>query len=134
TYLDRLIEANQDERVIVTGDWNDGPGPDFFERQYLTHNVADIVLGSTFYPDLIFRHPILERVPSTSLFTSRFDDFVDGIDDRPLLLDHFAVSPALANVVVDATIEHDAFEAELEDGGPTRAKRPSDHRPIWLQI
>ena len=95
TYLDNMIKNDPSERIVVTGDWNDGPGPDFFERQYLTHNVADIVLGSTFYPELIFRHPILEHVPAPALFTARFDDFVDNIQDRPLLLDHFAVSPAL---------------------------------------
>lgn len=134
TYLDTLIENNADERVIVTGDWNDGPGPDFFERQYLTHNVADIVLGSTFYPDLIFRHPILERVPSPALFTARFDDFVDGIQDRPLLLDHFAVSPALHAEISNAGIAHEAFENELDGSGLARTQRASDHRPIWLEI
>lgn len=134
TYLDRLIENNPDERIIVTGDWNDGPGPDFFERQYLTHNVADIVLGSTFYPDLIFSHPVLERVSAASLFTARFDDYVDEIPDRPLLLDHFAVSPALKPSVLDAGIAHQAFENELEGSGSSRVKRPSDHRPIWMEI
>lgn len=134
TYLDDLVQNEPTERIIVTGDWNDGPGPDFFERQYLTHNVADIVLGSTFYPDLIFRHPVLERVPAPALFTARFDDFVDGIQDRPLLLDHFAVSPNLASAVQDAGIAHAEFEAEIEGNGERRVQRASDHRPIWLEI
>lgn len=134
TYLDALITNNSDERVIVTGDWNDGPGPDFFERRYLTHNVADIVLGSTFYPDLIFRQPVVERVQSTALFTARFDDFVDDIQDRPLLLDHFAISPGLYADVADAGIAHAEFEAELDGTGVARIQRPSDHRPIWLDL
>ncbi len=134
TYLDAVLQRNATERVIVTGDWNDGPGPDFFERQYLTHNIADIVLGSTFYPDLIFRHPILERVPSNALFTARFDDFVDNIDDRPLLLDHFAVSPALHPEITDAGIAHAPFEDAIEGTGAARTQRPSDHRPIWIEI
>lgn len=134
TYLDQLVQNNPSERIIVTGDWNDGPGPDFFERQYLTHNVADIVLGSTFYPDLIFRHPVLERVPSNALFTARFDDFVDDVQDRPLLLDHFAVSPGLYGDVQDAGIAHAEFENELDGSGSARTQRASDHRPIWLEI
>lgn len=134
TYLDELIKANGDERVIVTGDWNDGPGPDFFERQYLSHNIADIVLGSTFYPELIFQHPILRHVSPALQFTARFDDFVDNVRDRPLLLDHFAVSPALAAEVVDAGIAHDAFEDEIDGSGSARVQRASDHRPIWLEI
>ena len=134
TYLDDLIKNNADERVLVTGDWNDGPGPDFFERQYLTHNVADIVLGSTFYPNLIFKQPVMERVPATALFTARFDDFVDNVQDRPLLLDHFAVSPRLNTDVTDAGIAHDEYEAELAGSGASRIERASDHRPIWIEL
>ena len=133
TYLDVVLQGDPAARVVVTGDFNDGPGQDLFERSYLTHNVADIVLGSTFYPELIFHHPLLARVPAPRLWTARFDDYVDGIDDRPLLLDHFAVSPALADHVRDADIAHDAFEAELTPGRG-RAGRPSDHRPIWIDL
>lgn len=133
-YLDALVQEEPQARVVVTGDFNDGPGRDLFERSYLTHNVADIVLGSTFYPELIFHHPLIARVPAPQLFTARFDDFVDGVMDRPLLLDHFAVSPGLKDRVMDAGIGHAAFEAEIEGSGADRAKRPSDHRPIWLDL
>ena len=108
TYLDDLVAADPAARIIVTGDWNDGPGRDLIERSYLTHNVADIVLGSTFTPDLIFYHPLLTHVPAPALFTARFDDFVDEIEDRPLLLDHFAISPALTPWVANAEIGHQA--------------------------
>ncbi len=134
TYLDALTMDDPDTRVVVTGDWNDGPGRDLFERSYLTHNVADIVLGSTFTPDLIFEAPLITRVPSPALFTARFDDFVDEIDDRPLLLDHFAVSPSLKSHVQGAGIAHEAYEAELDGDGSSRTERPSDHRPIWLEM
>ena len=134
SYLDELILDNPSERVIVVGDFNDGPGKDFFERSYLTHNVADIVLGSTFYPDLIFRNPILDRMDSAKLFTARFDDYVDNVQDRPLLLDHIALSPALNANVIDAKIEHEAFEAEIEGTGDLRWERASDHRPISVSF
>ena len=134
TYLDRLVAGDNDARIVVTGDWNDGPGRDLFERSYLTHNVADIVLGSTFTPDLIFHHPLIAHVPSPALFTARFDDYVDEIDDRPLLLDHFAVSPALRSHVRTAGIAHDAYEAQVSGDGRHRTERPSDHRPIVLEL
>lgn len=134
SYLDELIAEEPNSRIVVTGDWNDGPGRDLFERSYLTHNVADIVLGSTFTPDMIFFHPLLAFVPSPALFTARFDDFVDDVEDRPLLLDHFAVSPALKDWVENAEIAHDAFEAEISGDGMKRHERPSDHRPIVLDL
>lgn len=133
-YLDDLIAADGDARIIVTGDWNDGPGRDLFERSYLTHNVADIVLGSTFQPDLIFGHPLLWHVPTPALFTARFDDFVDEVPDRPLLLDHFAVSPSLRDYIPDAGIAHAEWEAELDGTGSARIERASDHRPIWIEV
>jgi endonuclease/exonuclease/phosphatase family metal-dependent hydrolase len=133
-YLDELVQADQDARIVVTGDFNDGPGQDFFERGYLTHNVTDILLGSTFYPELLFDHALLRRVEPPALFTARFDDYVDGIPDRPLLLDHFVVSPGLRERVTDGGIAHEAFEAEIEAGGLHRTKRPSDHRPVWIEL
>ncbi len=133
-YLDALVEADPAARVIVTGDWNDGPGRDLFERSYLTHNVADIVLGSTFTPELIFSHPLLKHVPATALFTARFDDFVDEINDRPLLLDHFAISPALTPWVETAEIGHRPYEDQLTGSGRSREDRPSDHRPIIVEL
>ncbi|MBF9031243.1 endonuclease [Rhodobacterales bacterium HKCCE3408] len=134
TYLDALVAADGDARILVTGDWNDGPGRDLFERSYLTHNVADIVLGSTFTPDLIFHHPLIAHVDTPALFTARFDDYVDEIDDRPLLLDHFALSPALRSWVDAAGIAHQEYEAELQGSGGRRIDRPSDHRPIWVRL
>lgn len=133
-YLDALVAADPAARIVVTGDWNDGPGRDLFERSYLTHNVADIVLGSTFTPELIFHHPLLAHVETPALFTARFDDFVDDVADRPLLLDHFAVSPGLTPWVQDAQIAHGPYEAELEGSGRRRTQRASDHRPIVLDL
>ncbi|WP_370399161.1 endonuclease/exonuclease/phosphatase family protein [Sulfitobacter sp. JB4-11] len=134
TYLDALVAAEGDARIVVTGDWNDGPGRDLFERSYLTHNVADIVLGSTFTPELIFHHPLLAHVQTPSLFTARFDDYVDDVQDRPLLLDHFAVSPGLTPFVANAQIAHAAYDNEVEGDGRDRIQRPSDHRPIVLDL
>ena len=134
TYLDALLQDDGDARVVVTGDFNDGPGADFFERSYLTHNVADIVLGSVFYPSLIFSHPIMERVATPALFTARFDDFIDQVQDRPLLLDHLLVSPSLASDIQDAGIAHQEYEAEINGNGTAREDRPSDHRPVWAEI
>lgn len=134
TYLDNLLQDDLQHPIIVTGDFNDGPGRDYFERSYLTHNVTDIVLGSTFYPTLIFDHPIIKSVPAPALFTARFDDFVDEVKDRPLLLDHMLVSPALTTHVTDSGIAHGEYESEIVRTGVQRIERPSDHRPVWLEI
>lgn len=135
TYLDAALRDDAQARIIVAGDFNDGPGQDLFERSYLTHNVTDILLGSTFYPALIFHHPVLASMAPEDLYTAIFDDFVDDIPDRRLLLDHFVVSPALRPEIASARIAHAEYEAELiGDGEGARTRRPSDHRPLFLDL
>ena len=57
-YLDNLYNADPAALVMMTGDFNDGPGIDYFEKYYLTHGVADILIGSSYYPDRQFEHRI----------------------------------------------------------------------------
>lgn len=47
-YLDERLTGDADEAIVVLGDLNDGPGLDYFEELYLTHNVTDILVGSAF--------------------------------------------------------------------------------------
>jgi exonuclease III len=120
--------------LIVTGDFNDGPGIDYFERRYLTHNVTDILLGSTYYPNRIFNHAFLGRVPEEERFTAIFDDFVDDISDRPILLDHILVSPALSPSIQNSGIAHQEYQAGTDDNASGRQRHVSDHRPVFLDL
>jgi endonuclease/exonuclease/phosphatase family metal-dependent hydrolase len=135
-YLDDLYDAGAGALVIVTGDFNDGPGIDYFERHYLTHGVADILLGSIYRPYRQYQHTLIGNVPANELYTARFDDFIDDIDDRPLLLDHVLVSPALQNRYANARIAHAEYDAEEDTARPAddRDRFPSDHRPVVVEI
>jgi len=133
-YLDGLIENNRQELIVVTGDFNDGPGHDYFERYYLTHNVTDIILGSTFQPELLFKHSFINRVPKEKRYTAIFDDFIDEIPSRLLLLDHIVVSPVLSDKIVNSEIAHNAFNAAIDESATSRQKYPSDHRPVFVDL
>jgi endonuclease/exonuclease/phosphatase family metal-dependent hydrolase len=135
-YLDELVEADVNARIVVCGDFNDGPGLDYFERHYLTHGVADFILGSVYYPDLQFRHSLIGRVAMDKLFTSVFDDFVDDIPNRKLLLDHVVVSPALVQGITSARVCHQEYEAQEDTSRPkgARDRLPSDHRPVLVEF
>jgi hypothetical protein len=37
-YIDLLFEQNPQAKIVVTGDFNDGPGLDYFEKRYLISN------------------------------------------------------------------------------------------------
>jgi endonuclease/exonuclease/phosphatase family metal-dependent hydrolase len=133
-YLDSLLKQDASSLCIVCGDFNDGPGIDYFETRYLTHNVTDILLGSTYYPDLLFEHAFIKRVPEDRRYTAIFDDFVDDIANRPLLLDHLLVSPALLSAVVDSGIAHQEYDAAMDPDATGRQARASDHRPVYLDL
>lgn len=132
-YIDQLLAEAPDAQIMVTGDFNDGPGIDFFELRYLTHNITDILLGSSFRPQKLFTHAFLNTMPQSELYTAIFDDFVDNIQNRPLVLDHILLSPALAEGA-SGRICHEAFNDAIDDHADGRQRCPSDHRPVLVEI
>jgi len=60
-YLNALFAADRKVNIVVTGDLNDGPGLDYFERSYLTHNIADQIGGSPNSPPPANAPPRLHR-------------------------------------------------------------------------
>ena len=135
-YLDELYAANSGALVIVTGDFNDGPGLDYFEKNYLTHGVANILTGSCYHPDRKYEHVLIGNVPQSQLYTARFNDFIDGINNRRLLLDHVLVSPAMQGRHANARIAHTEYQAQEDTTRPAndRDRFPSDHRPVVVDI
>lgn len=135
-YLNNLYNTDPATLIVVTGDFNDGPGIDYFEKNYLTHGVADILIGSSYRPDHQFEHALIRNVPLNELYTARFDDFIDNINDRPLLLDHMLISPSLRNRYTNARIAHTEYNNEEDTTRPVgdRDRFPSDHRPIVIEI
>ncbi len=137
-YLNDLLDAQPHFPIIVTGDCNDGPGADYFEKRYLTHNVTDILLGSSYYPAFQFEHAFMHRLSRTQRYTAMFDDFVTGERDKLLVLDHILVSPVLKSGggctigLLNGGIAHQEFERAIdEDAASERQKFPSDHRPAF---
>ncbi|MGF1606146.1 MAG: endonuclease/exonuclease/phosphatase family protein [Rhodothalassiaceae bacterium] len=128
--------AGDGPRIAVLGDLNDGPGQDLFERVYLTHNVIAAIAGSPFQPRRMLRHAFIDRVNKEDNFTYRFDDFIDEIADRPVLLDHILLSAALYfRALQTAGVAHDAFNAQIRPDLPGKNEQlPSDHRPVFAEI
>jgi endonuclease/exonuclease/phosphatase family metal-dependent hydrolase len=138
TYVDSVLEQQPGANIIVMGDLNDGPGLDYFEENYLTHNVIDILFGSQFRPEWTFRHA-QHDVPSDERYTAIFDDFVAGIPDNHVLLDHVMLSPGLRagglhKVPDSGAIHHAEYDDQVVNNGTNREDRPSDHRPVSVRL
>lgn len=138
-YMEDRMAADSTARIMLMGDLNDGPGLDYFEENYLAHNVTDILVGSALYPELIFNHA-QHDVPLTDRFTAIFDDFVENVKKKKLLLDHILLSPTLKGttglrkVPNSGTIHHAEYNAQVKNTGKKRDERPSDHRPVSVEL
>lgn len=130
TYLDELFAADPNRLILLAGDLNDGPGFDFFERRYLTHSVVDLAFGSVLLPEGRLTHPLIQpgQPQPASAF---FDDFVEDIQNKPLLLDHFGLSPALSRWLESARVANTEFDTQAQPGAQHERERlTSDHRPL----
>ena len=138
-YLDAKLAATARADIVVLGDLNDGPGLDYFEKRYLAHNVTDILLGSAYQPERMFTHA-QHDVPADRRYTAVFDDFVENVANKKLLLDHVLLSPgllassSLRRVAGSGAIHHAEYDAHVSGSGARRDKRPSDHRPVSVQL
>jgi endonuclease/exonuclease/phosphatase family metal-dependent hydrolase len=138
-YLDRRLAEDEDAAIIVLGDLNDGPGMDYFEEKFLSHNVTDIIVGSAFAPEWIFTHA-QHDVPAPQRYTAEFEDFVPVRERRRLLLDHILLSPGLSRPGVlhrvdgSGAVRHAEYDAQVVNNGARRQDRPSDHRPVSVDL
>ncbi len=141
-YVETLLQNNPDSLVIILGDLNDGPGLDYFESQFLTHNLTDILVGSSFDPESLF-YPAVKDVPQENRYTAVFDDFVpDEQKNKHMLLDHILLSPGmdplygngLHRVSKSRIVCHKEYDAQVHNKGKKREDRPSDHRPVMVSL
>jgi len=138
TYLDARLAQDATSRIVVLGDLNDGPGLDYFEELYLSHNVTDIMIGSAFQPEWTFTHA-QHDVPEQDRYTAVFDDFVTEEKSKHVLLDHILLSPGLRHgglkkVAKSGRVRHAEYDAQVVNGGANREDRPSDHRPVSVEL
>jgi endonuclease/exonuclease/phosphatase family metal-dependent hydrolase len=138
-YIDLLFEQNPQAKIVVTGDFNDGPGLDYFEKRYLTHNVAGLIAGSPYEPQKMLRHAFVDTMPKEKNYTAEFFDFIEE-KQKQILLDHIFVSPNLFwtgnDITAKGQIEHEIYQSMVKSELEGRAKYPSDHRPqtVILEI
>jgi hypothetical protein len=68
------------------------------------------------------------------------DDFVENVKKKRLLLDHILLSPGLLGgsglraVPGSGRVHHAEWEANVSSGGMRRDRRPTDHRPVSVEL
>ena len=125
--MDSILQ--EQPNVVILGDLNDGPGKEYFEKLLLGLDITEKLLGDVYSPKDIFSLPFSLE----SDFTAIFDDFVENIENKKLLLDRILISPKLLEALIESKVEYEAYNENTEDSN-RREGRPSDHRPVTVTI
>ncbi|MEM7487424.1 MAG: endonuclease/exonuclease/phosphatase family protein [Bacteroidota bacterium] len=124
------------DKVVVTGDINDGMGSDFYENRF-GRSAIEILMGSVYEPELILKsalgRPKLGKYgwsPSSSTFT-------DTITDNwfTVLIDHILISQDIKIENGEVLNPYDEpHKSNLSDELKVALKKGSDHFPVYAQL
>ena len=153
-YIDARFTQQRDPRIFVMGDLNDGPGREYFEREYLHHDLVGNIQGEVFWATRFLNHALFDfedELRWTTEFHDKVEEWSRGLADavptsprgldtvRKQLIDHILFTQALSGPgsgpkvlrrsgIVEHTV-HERVAATLP-----RRQRVSDHRPVSVEI
>jgi endonuclease/exonuclease/phosphatase family metal-dependent hydrolase len=128
--------------IMVMGDFNDGPGKEVFERQFLFFDLLSILQGDVTFARRFLNHALFD-FDEAKRWTYELDkdDPVDPGRNRKILLDHILFSQSLVNGTGPADIssgagkvEHAVHEQVNQGILDDETKRASDHRPVSVTV
>jgi hypothetical protein len=152
-YIDGRFAQTPKPRILVAGDFNDGPGRGFFEREYLYFDLVGNLQGDVFAADKFLNHALFD-FPGDLRWTTAFDDRVerwsrtrDGTPPLPAepydatrfqLIDHILFTQALVGEGACPRIRGGAGRVEHTvhqriNAGLGR-RRTSDHVPVSVEL
>lgn len=138
SYINTKFSQLEKPAIFVLGDFNDGPGKEFFENQYLFFDLISNIQGSIFEADKFLNHALFDY-PDNLRWSVFFKDFVEPLRDPHILLDHILFTQPLVNWNLDVTVEPHAglIEHEIHDevnAVLTSSQKTSDHKPVSVLV
>jgi hypothetical protein len=137
-YIEARFTQTIKPAIFVMGDFNDGPGKEYFEERYLFFDLLSNIQGDVFFASRYLNHALFDY-PDHLRWTANFKDFVDRNRDPHILLDHILFTQGLVdgslpwNIGSQAGIVeheiHDTINATLP-----RSAKTSDHKPVSLTV
>jgi endonuclease/exonuclease/phosphatase family metal-dependent hydrolase len=129
---DELLEQGED--VVVMGDFNDGPGMDYYELSF-GRSAVEIVMGDIYNPQRILRNPVGRPrwtrwgwEPSSARFTDRITGTPVNV-----LIDHILVSRGIP-VETGGSRVWNPFQDDLARPLKRALLAASDHFPVTLDV
>ncbi len=139
---------------MVCGDMNDGPGREFFERQFLFFDLISNIQGDVFFSSRFLNHALFdfeEHLRWTTEFNDKiemwaqanfqyYDQMPSGIDmTQRQLIDHILFTQAFTGRTTGPKVKSQAGFVEHTIHEKINAVLPasrktSDHRPVSVEI
>lgn len=138
SYINTKFSQLEKPAIFVMGDFNDGPGKEFFENQYLFFDLISNIQGNIFEADKFLNHALFDY-PDNLRWSVFFKDFVEPERNPHILLDHILFTQSLVNWNLDVTVEPHAgmIEHEIHDevnAAFTSTQKTSDHKPVSVVL
>ena len=124
------------DKVLVTGDINDGMGSDFYEGRF-GRSAIELLMGSVYRPELILKSALGRPKLGKYGFSPSSSAFTDTITKNwfKVLIDHILVSQ---NIKVESSVVLNPYEepskSNLTDDLKKSLKKASDHYPVFADI
>jgi endonuclease/exonuclease/phosphatase family metal-dependent hydrolase len=137
-YIDRKFLQTDNPAIFVMGDLNDGPGKEYFERDYLFFDLLSNIQGEVFFAQRFLNHALFDYAQHLR-WSVDFDDFVDPDREPHILLDHIMFTQSLVDDSIPLKVKKHAGRVEHEIHELIRASNfryahPSDHRPVSVDV
>jgi endonuclease/exonuclease/phosphatase family metal-dependent hydrolase len=141
-YIDTRFNQVENPPIILMGDFNDGPGKEYFEEKFLFFDLLSNIQGDVFTATKFLNHALFD-FPDHLRWSVYFEDFIreEGLPRRDphILLDHILFTQGLVNGSLPWKIDAHAGKIEHEIHDLINATLPgsaktSDHKPISIKV
>lgn len=137
-YIDAKFKDNKKPAIFVMGDFNDGPGKEYFEEKFLFFDLISNIQGDIFCSSRFLNNALFD-FPDEFKWTVYFEDFVDPDRNPRILLDHILFTQGLVDGSLSWSVKEHAGKVEHEIHHSINSSLPggvqtSDHRPVSLVV
>ncbi|RIV71572.1 endonuclease/exonuclease/phosphatase family protein [Flagellimonas aequoris] len=137
-YINTKFNQVPNPAIMVMGDLNDGPGKEFFEKQFIFFDLLSNLQGDVFEAERFLNHALFDFEDNLR-WSVHFKDFIDEDRDPKILLDHILFTQSLVDGSLPIIIESQSGYVEHEIHDLINANNPkyaqtSDHKPVSVVI
>jgi hypothetical protein len=137
-YIDAKFNQIENPAIFVMGDLNDGPGKEYFERQYLFFDLLSNIQGDVFFARKFLNHALFDYDENLR-WSAAFENFVEPQRNSEKLLDHILFTQGLVDGSLDLKVKPKSGFVEHEITELIRSQNfkyawPNDHRPVSLKV